>query len=156
MDWGYCPSSDKAASCTNHQSGPCLTQVEWAVQLAGQSDTQVYQHISNGWYHPGKNKNVGFLIEIPFWLLLTVQNQGRLEFLFTLVYKRKSRNASKHRQIPTCSQGLPHWPHRHRRAFAVVSSGDKHGPAVTAAQNKCSPNTFKYPGGISQMRAWSP
>lgn len=73
----------------------------------------------------------------------------------TLVHKRKSRNASKQRQIPMCSQGLPHWPYSNRRAFAVIGSDNKHGPAVTAAHN-CSLNTFKYPGGISQMRARSP
>lgn len=67
---------------------------------------------------------------LPPLLLLIVQNQ--VVFSPTLVHKRKSINPRKHRQMPTCSQGLPHW--LYSRAFAVDGFGDKHGPADNSTQ----------------------
>lgn len=150
MGWGCCPSSDKADSCTNSISqGPVW--ISWSEQYNWQV-SQTHSCTSTYLLDDTILKRTKMLI-FSFRSL----SGGGWEFISpTLVHMRKSRNASKQRQIPTCSQGLPHWPYRNRRAFAVIGSGNKHGPAVTAAHNNCSLNTFKYPGEISQMRAKSP
>lgn len=63
---------------------------------------------------------------LPPLLLLIVQNQ--VFFSPSLVHKRKSINARKHRQMPSCSQGLPRW--LSSRACAADGSGDKQLPTA--------------------------
>lgn len=92
-----------------------------------------------------------------FPVTLNSAKPGEVGGFFTYSCPQEEKQKCQQTQADShLSQGLPHLPYSNRRAFVVVGSGNEHGPAMTAAHNNCSPDTSKHPGGISQMRPWSP